>query len=200
MGKWKLKLEINWYHLIDSTGTLKPTLSKYYLVRPASGKSPSIQKRLETGITYPPQWPPQKVLTRSRNYCLHINLKAGVFICTCIKLCIAQTSFVTFGLFEFRVCERTPNTVTGYSTKWLCTLSGRSRIEVQKESVNKIQVLSYRPRNPCNFHIYVLVIYNAAVRAFFSTWCNTLCSASLVKIRRHSPVYWLLLKVFVIDA
>ena len=48
-----------------------------------SGKSPSIQTRLETGTTYPPKWPSQKVLTRSRNYCLHIIFKADVFICTC---------------------------------------------------------------------------------------------------------------------
>ena len=47
------------------------------------------------------QWPPQKVLTGSRDYCLHINLKSDVFICTCKKCCIAQTSFVTFGLFEY---------------------------------------------------------------------------------------------------
>ena len=48
----------------------------------------------------------QKVLTRSRNYCLHINFKSDVFICTCIFVCIAQTSFVTLGLFEY-----VPNTV-----------------------------------------------------------------------------------------
>jgi len=41
-------------------------------------------------------------LTRSRNYCLHINFKSDVFICTCKKnFCIAQTSFVTFSLFKY---------------------------------------------------------------------------------------------------
>ena len=29
-----------------------------------------------------------------RLYCLHINLKFDIFICTCRKLCIPQTSFV----------------------------------------------------------------------------------------------------------
>ena len=103
-GNWKLILAINCYHLINSPGTPTPNLSRYNHARPASGKSPSIQKRLQTGTTYPPQWSPQKVLTRSRNYCLHINFKSDVFICTCIfykKKCISQTSFVTLGLFEY---------------------------------------------------------------------------------------------------
>jgi len=52
-----------------------------------TGKSPSIQKRLEAGTTYLPQWLPQKVLTRSRDYCLHINFNEfDVFICTCKQI------------------------------------------------------------------------------------------------------------------
>ena len=102
-GKWKMMLAINCYHLIDSRGTPTPNLSRYHHVRPASGKCHSIQKRLETGTTYTPKWRSRKswlvqettayILTLSPMFLFaHVRLK---------KNCIAQTSFVTFGLFEY---------------------------------------------------------------------------------------------------
>ena len=101
MGKWKLMLAINCYHLILS----RHTNAQYFQIpscKTSIRKEFFCPKTIRDWNNLPAPVTAKKVLTRSRDYCLHINFKSDVFICTCIFfLGIAQTSFATFGLFQY---------------------------------------------------------------------------------------------------
>ena len=105
-GEVEMMLAINCYHLIDCRGTPTPNLSRYHHVRPASGKCPSIQKRLETGTTYTPKWRSRKSWLVQETTAYILTLSPMFLFAPVLFFCIAQTSFVTLGLFKY-----VPNTV-----------------------------------------------------------------------------------------
>ena len=82
------------------------TLSRYHRVTPASGESPSIQKRLETGTTYTPKWRSRKSWLVQETTAYILTLSPMFLFAPVLFFCIAQTSFVTLGLFKY-----VPNTV-----------------------------------------------------------------------------------------